>query len=156
MKFITSRLSSIVVCIRYVNSTCNLPSKKFPCGKLSGVIKLSWRLVIFFYTYFVATFATVSHQNTLHFIFCWVIFKIHPCVISTFATTKPPCWNCRHHVEHVVRCMSGGGRDQTRKGCSSSRYFLGFNWQITHAISWNVMRFKRLTDHPLTFTSILV
>ena len=26
--------------------------------------------------------------------------------------------------------MPGGGRDQTRKGCSS-RYYLGFNWQIT-------------------------
>ena len=44
-----------------------------------------------FPAYFVATFATVSPHNTLCFIICWVIFKIHPYVISTFATTKPLC-----------------------------------------------------------------
>jgi len=79
-----------------------------------------------------------------------------PCVETAAIMVQCLWWvTTVWRVEHVVRCMPGGGRDQTRKG-SSNRYYLGFNWQITRTINKNVMNFKRLTDHPRTFTSSLV
>jgi len=52
-------------------------------------LRVPFKVGRIFSAYFVATFATVTSHNTLCFIICWVIFKIHPYVISTFATTNP-------------------------------------------------------------------
>ena len=136
--------------------------KKYPCG----AFRCRLRLVVFFLP------TLWSHLPpspvTIHsFIIYWVIFKIHPYVISTFMTTKPLWWNCRHPgpvsvmSDNSVTCWARCTLHArwwawpNKEGCSS-RYYLGFNWQITRTISRNVMDFKRLTDHPLTFTSILV